>query len=225
MYELNIFPSNEETNYICPQVAHMGRNYRWDDLDSLTHIRVNQPLAVRPNLHAFHLDDETHLTDIVSQGYIYTMGLLVSKHLYGVLLHAMIQQHEIYGAVVVHRGATHQYVWVHMIEDVAARLDFSRSEFAVRYEQGFEETATIDSMADLDRARLILTDRGRGVLFPRRMEFGRGTPPYDLFCLALTGSRFFISRGLADELTRRRLTGFELVPTQAKVSFGGVFEP
>lgn len=219
MRVLNVRVCSEQTNFICPQVEHMGPGYRWDDPDSVTRMVSRQRLATAPNLSAFHLDADTRPTDLISQSFSYAMGLLASDAMLETLREHTVQAHEVHQATVVYRGVTLPYAWVHMTESVAARVDYAASDFAVRA----DGTDVGVSPADADGLRGIartLVDSASGELVARRIAFTPGTPPYDLFCLELTGLTFFVSDRLVATMTKRALNGFELAPTDIEVVFG-----
>jgi hypothetical protein len=205
---LQIQTGGAEINDIYPQVAHMGEDYRWHDPDSVTNIEVNQPLAIAPNLHSFHLDEATNLTDLVSQSYTYTQGLLLSATFYHVLAGYCLQDHETYAAEVVLHGRSYPYRYVHMIEDVEVRIDYLRSEFSIRRPDGGIEDIEIPSQSALIQKRVELSDSPRYVLRANKIVFCPETPHYDLFCLTLTGHVFCVSERLARNLRDARLTGF-----------------
>lgn len=209
---LQISTSGPEINDIFPQVAQMGAGYRWHDPDSVTKIVSNQPLKVRPNLHSFHLDDATNVTDLVSQSYTYTKGLLASKGFCDALAGYCNQGHETYPAEVVLHGRSYDYQYLHITEDVEERIDYSLSEFSIRRPDGGVEGVEISSVETLRRKRAEVADLPRHTLLANKIIFVPETPAYDLFCVTLTGHVFFVSERLAAELRSRKLTGFELEP-------------
>ena len=191
----------------------MGADYRWDDPDSVTKIVEHRPLTIKPNMRAFHLDSLTNLTDVISQGYIVTMGLLVSERFCEALAGCLVHAHERYPADVVIHGETFRYFWLHLIEELENRIDYTRSEFFVRKPGGAHEPVTITGAADLrtTRFRLVNTING-GELGFTRITFAPGTPHFDLCCVHLSRYVFLVSDALAERLSVRRLTGFELLP-------------
>lgn len=218
MYVLNTSICNAQNNEVPLQVEHMGDNYRWDDPDSVMRIVEHRPLTTKPNMQSFHLDPLTNLTDVISQGYIVTMGLLVSQTFYDAVGVGVVQAHERYAADVVYRGQTFKYSWLHFIEELQDRIDYSRSEFVVRKPGGAQEPVSVTTAAHLreTRLRLVNTING-GELVGRRIAFLPGTPHFDLCCVHLSRYVFFVSDRVAERLSERRLTGFELVP--ANVTF------
>ena len=81
MHVLNIAIADESNGNVYPQVEHMGADYDWAARDSVTQIGSAAAAGVTPNLRSFYLDPATRWTDIVTQGYIPTSGLLVSERL------------------------------------------------------------------------------------------------------------------------------------------------
>lgn len=218
MWSLNTNICNAQNNEVVPQVEHMGPGYDWDAPESVTQIRVNVPLRFRPAMRAFHLNPATQLTDVISQGYIYTLGLLVSERMYATLTRFDVQAHETHAAEVVHLGRAHPYLWVHMTERVEDRLDYSRSEFVVRTLDGRERPQPIGNAEEL-RARCIelVNTIEPLTLAARRITFAVD-PVHDMFGLVLTQRLFFVSDRVADALRAGRFTGFELVPSEIIIS-------
>jgi hypothetical protein len=219
MYILDRTGGGEQTNDVYPQVEHMGDDYPWDDPDSVTKMVSGRPLAVRPNLRAFHLDPETNVTDLVSQGFTHAAGLLASEAFCAALDGRAVQAHERYPAEVVHGGETLPYRWLHMVEELEPRIDYARSEFTARHGDGrIEDVVFADADAFARKRRELAS--GPGSVGVRRLAFLPGTPPLDLFTILLGGRVFFVSDALAKELKRRQLTGFGLLPTDAEFTFG-----
>jgi hypothetical protein len=219
MHVLDPFPCNEDTNFVCPQVQHLGPGYPRDAADSMTRIVENRPLAVPPNLRSFHLKPETRLTDLVSQGYVYTIGLLASPAFVEALEGFEVQAHESYAAEVVHGGRGYPYWYLHVVEEMEPRIDFARSRFVVRRGPGQGEPVRCAGVDDLHRLCREVTEQGDGRLTVERVEFAPGTRHLDLFCLRLTSLVYFVSDALAADLVRRALTGFTLEPAGAVVTF------
>jgi hypothetical protein len=220
MWILDTAICDAQNNEIVPQVEHMGSGYDWDAPDSITQIRSNAPLDFRPDTRAFHLDPATNLTDVVSQGYIYTAGLLVSEAFYNTIRRFQLQAHEPYPAAVVHDGRTHAFRWVHFTEEVEDKIDFTHSEFAVRGPVEPEMSQVFANQEQLrEKCRELVNTIGPVHLEAIRIVFPPGVPRYDLFSVLLTERRFFVSDALADELRRQRFTGFELELSEATVLF------
>jgi hypothetical protein len=221
MYHLlKIGIPNSDNNQVVPQVENMGAGYDWDASDSITHLSGNVPLFRPPNFRAFHLDPDTKLTDIVSQAYISTRGILASDRICRVLDDFIVQRHERYPADVVLHGKTYRYCWLHMIEEVDDRIDFAKSEFYIEtiLDGTIENVALADKKAlgDLNR-RLI--DKGSGRLRARRITFISGTPAYDLFCLQFIARAYLASEALTARLSATGQTGFEFRPAETEVVF------
>ncbi|HEX8242243.1 MAG TPA: hypothetical protein VF541_02060 [Longimicrobium sp.] len=218
MYLLETYVEDAGTNGVHPQVADMGDDYRWDDPDSVTRMRSGRPLAVTPNL-SFHLDPETNATDVVTQGYTHATGLLVSEAFCAALEGRAVQAHERYAAQVVDDGEVLSYRWLHVVEQLEGRIDYRRSEFTVRNGDGPGREVTFADADDLRRQCRELVNSFKGALEARRVSFLPGTPRYDFFTLLLTSQLFFVSDSLAAEMTRRKLTGFHLVPAETVFGF------
>jgi len=217
-YVLKIGIPNSDNNQIVPQVENMGPGYDWGASESITRLSGNAPLARSPNLHAFHLDPDTRLTDIVSQGYIYTRGILASAKFCRTLDDLIVQRHERYPADVVFHGKTYQYYWLHMTEEVEDRIDYVNSDFYIEpLLDGAIENVTLADREALDDLSRRLIDTGTGRLIARKISFIPGTPAYDLLCVQLTARTFFASELLAARLSNAKQTGFELRPTDTEL--------
>ena len=220
MYFLKTDVVNDDNNEIIPQVTGMGPVYDFDAPDSLTRITPNAPLAHPPNLHAFQLDPETMLTDVVSQGYVFTNGLLISEALTQVLDGRVIQRHELYPADVVFRGETYRYFWIHFTEELEERIDYAHSEFVVEpLDGGPGRPIELRSRAELHARVVELVDTMSGELKARRIAFLPRVPPLELFSVQLTKRTFFASDELADRLEAEGLTGFELQRAAVEILF------
>jgi hypothetical protein len=219
MWFMNTAICNEQNNEVVPQVEHLGAGYAFDAPDSVTHIRSNVPLRIPPNTRSFHLDPVTHLTDVVSQGYVYTMGLLVSNRMFDVMRPFTLQAHEAYAAEVVHHDKRYEYQWMHMTELVDEHIDFAQSRFVVRPHGKADKEVSFRNSDELRETTRALVD----TIGPVRLEVSRlvflpATPRYDFFGLDLTARLFFASAPLAERLIERRFTGFELKPSSATIS-------
>jgi hypothetical protein len=218
MYYIMKIGANADNNQIAPQVEDMGPGYNWDARDSVTRISENVPLVQPPNLRAFHLDPLTVPTDVVSQAYIRTRGLLVSPAFVQVLEKYRIQRYESYPAEVVWKGDTLKYYWVHMIEKAEDSLDYANSAFRVDSIDGEAgERATISNSEDLQVMAKRLIETMEGQLKPDPLTFLPDRSLNDFFCLDLPVRRFFVSSPLQADLVTARFTGFKLVPSDVKV--------
>lgn len=221
MRVLETRPGTAATDEVWPQVQHMGPGYRWDAPDSLTRIEENRPLGVAPNLRSFHLKPEAQLTDLVSQNYVYAIGLLASERFCRALEGFVVQAHESYPAEVVHLDRTHPYRYLHVVEELEGRIDYAASRFVVRGREGDGEPVEPSGPDELRRlCRELVERRPDARVEVETVAFVPGTPPHDLFCLRLAPLTWFASDPLAAELTRRGLTGFVLRPTAARFTIG-----
>lgn len=220
MYILKTFICNDQNNEIYPQVIHMGSNYGWDAEDSLTKITSNKPLHFIPNLKSFHLDPTTKITDIISQSYIYTCGLLVSEALSNALKNYLLQPHSIYPSEVIHDESVFKYYWIHITEEIETYIDFRGSEFSIQKEC-LDNSLSI-RISNEEELRAICKDLVHsmgGDIIARKIEFMPNIPSYDLFFLQLTSRFIFISDRLRNCLLKERFTGFEILPATTVFSF------
>jgi hypothetical protein len=200
MYKiLNYFICNEQNNFVCPQVVSAD---------------------TKCGLQSFCLDDDTKMTDIVWQNHINTMGLLVSRRYLDSLSGYAVQAHEIRPAEVVYLGTPHTYYWIHIAEELENVIDFAASSFIGSGPDGLDEVVKIHNRQEMHQKawQLLNSTNGRR-LVPGKIAFLPGTPRYDLICLRVTGERYFVSAGLADELVQRKLTGFDVVDTKVEFVF------
>ena len=218
MNELEINNSDDQYNEMFPQVIHMGPDYDFDGPESLTRITVNEPLTFVPDLKSFTLDPDTNLTDIVSQTYIYTDGLLVSERVHQVLKDCVMASHVNYPATVVHRDRAFQYYWLHFTDSVAPGIDFSRSRFVV-IDQDESIDILVTSSAGLQEwcRRVVQTMTQR--LTAQTVSFKSGTPRYDLFFLDVAPRIILLSKDLTALLADNGFTGFQLKPSAINVEY------
>lgn len=220
MHILNTVICNSQNNEVYPQVISMGLDYNWDGEDSITKITTNTPLTFEPNFNAFHLDPETQITDIVSQSYIYTRGLLLSEAMMKAIEEHLLQPYSAYAAKVVYDQATLDYRWLHITEEIETHINFSESKFSVIGGQSEPMPVQVNDYENLRAQCRRLVDTSGGELLARTLSFSRGTPAYDLFFVQLTKRHIFISDWLANTLMRSSFTGFEVLPSEVSFGFG-----
>lgn len=220
MYQrLNTEICSSQNDWIYPQVEHMGPGYRWDDPDAITHIIANKPLEFIPNMRSFHLSDKTRKTDLITQNYIYRMGLLASEAFRDLLKRHVVQAHEEWPAEVIYRGEAFAYTWFHMTEEVEDYINYPKSDFVIRRPSGSEEALELQTSKVLRSLAKELLNSGAGVLAARRITLVSEAPHFDLFCLCLNSFEFFVSEQLGKELEQLGLSGFELEPSDAAIVF------
>lgn len=211
MYKLlNIEICNSQTLDIYPQVEHMGANYPWSSANSIENIISNKSLGFIPNLHSFHLNDDTIPTDIISQSYIYTSGLLGSKQFCNTISHYNVQNYEKFPAQVIYHGKSLNYYWLHFIEDIEKYLNLSKCCFVLSLCNGNKKIIKINSIVELRDMEKKIISSGTGSFEVKDISFVPETPQYDLFNLCLQGNRYFVSDRLVTEILSGGFTGFEL---------------
>lgn len=213
MFILKTSICNEQNNYVYPQTLSMGPDYDWDAEDSVSNMKLNQALEQTPNFNAFNLDPDTLLTDVVSQGYVYTNGLLISPAFLEALSEYSVQPHTLYPAKVVLHDSLSNYLWMHMINDIESHIDFSRSRFErVEKGRGIREEILVDDAFHLrDLCKEFTSTMGIDLL-AKELVFHDCGDLYDLFFLRLTERTIFLSDRLGACLERSELTGFDIVP-------------
>jgi hypothetical protein len=203
---------DESNGFVYPQVQHMGDHYGWDAPDSVLHVGLPAGAGRTPNLKAFHLDPATCYTDIVTQGYITTPGLLVSTRLEQLLRRFDTQAHRSWPADVVLHAEHRAYTWIEFTPPVEPQIDWAASVFEVKGEDGATKVVRFDSAARLAETARKLVDTFSGQLWPRQVGFLNEARPPDLFTLTLTSRVVLASDALAEPLMREGMTGFRLVP-------------
>lgn len=217
---LRIFSKSRKGDEIYPQVLNMGLDYDWQASDSVDRIINNEPLHFVPNLDTFDLDPDAMLTDVVSQGYIYTQGLLLSRNLVNIINSFVLPNRTLFNATVSHNKTISKYFWFHVTERTEKYIDFENSDFYLKEEDSqnlvLKKISGFDELKDLCRD---LVSQMSGELFANKIQFMTETPHYDLFFLQLTSRYIFISESLAATLKNQRFTGFDLIPSKVIVSF------
>jgi hypothetical protein len=208
VHVLNIAITDESNGNVYPQAEHMGAGYDWDAPDSVTQIGSAAAVGMTPRLRSFHLDPATRWTDIITQGYIPTSGLLVSERLDDLLVGFRRQGSLRWPAEVVLNGSARTYYWLDMNESIDARIDWLASRFEFRAGSVREER-TFASAAELATAARKLVDDLSGKLLPLSIAL-RTDAPLDLFVLALTWRTYLVSDPLAARLVEAGMTGFRL---------------
>lgn len=220
MYLLNVEISDSQNNEIFPQVIHMGLDYDFEAPNSITQVRVNAPLSVAPNLDSFHLDPDTNLTDIVTQAYAYTMGLLVSERLFNALKNHTLQPFVAYPARVVHQNQSFAFHWLHFTKKLEPEIDFEQSDFVEVDADGNTTPLQFANVVDLHLGCKSVVQKVTSRLTPRKIQFVSGTPSYDLFFLDLVPRLILISSPLRETLLGGSYTGFQIAPVKFDIRFG-----
>ena len=220
MYKkLNIDICNSQTNDVYPQVEHMGPDYAWEQNNSITNIISNHPLGFAPDMQSFYLNEKTSLTDVISQSYIYTAGLLASERFQAAISGYTVQKYDIYPAEVIYQNKAINYVWLHFVVDIEQYINYRKSRFVVTFSNGREDSIEIDTTATLRKLEKEVIYSGSGYLEMKEVTFHSGVPFYDFFFFRLQGNRYYVSERLAIELERRKLTGFIVEPFGGEVKF------
>jgi hypothetical protein len=215
---LNTSICDDQNNQVYPQVESMGLDYDWDAKNSIRRIVSNVPLEVVPDFKSFHLDPETKITDIVSQSYIYTRGLLVSERFWKVLQSFVLQAHETYLAQVVHRDTVLPYRWIHMTEEIEERIDYAKSDFR---QVADSQLSAID-VKNWENLRSICAKAVNsldGEIIARKIMFLSGVPKCDLLFVQLTSRNIFVSDQMASRIRAEKFTGFKIEDSPTVVEF------
>jgi hypothetical protein len=218
MYILKTSICNEQNNYTYPQTLSMGLDYDWDAETSISKIELNEALVVEPDFDSFNLDPDTKLTDIVSQGFIYANGLLVSPEFLTTIANYSIQPHTLFPAKVVLHHKVSNYSWMHMIDETESHIDFNKSRFErVEKAQGIREEIQIDDKVQLRNLCKEFTTTMGIDLLAKELSFYESSCIHDLFFLRLTERTVFVSDRLGSILKQDLLRGFEVILTDTKV--------
>lgn len=219
MKKLNTSICDDQNNQVYPQVESMGLDYDWDAKDSIRRIVSNAPLEFVPDFKSFHLDPETKITDIVSQSYIYTRGLLVSEKFWKVLEDFVLQAHETYFTQVVHKTTVLPYRWIHITEEIEKRIDYAKSDFRQVAADSQLSAIDVKNWEDLRSICAKAVNSLDGEIIAQKAVFLSGVPKYDLLFLQLTSRNIFVSDQLANRIRAEKFTGFKIEDSSAVVEF------
>jgi hypothetical protein len=212
MFLLETAIADAANGFIYPQVEHMGDGYDWEAADSVTQwgSSGNADVPAAPNLKTFHLDPATHFTDVVTQGYLRTPGLLLSARMAQLLTRQTLPAHRSWPAEVCKQAERRDYRWLEFSEPVAPMIDWQHSEFQVKRDGGGREARRFASEAQLARFAMELVDTLAGTLLPGQIVFHADSKTWDLFMLKLSTWTVLVSDGLAQKLRSDQMTGFRL---------------
>jgi hypothetical protein len=212
MFLLETAIADTANGFIYPQVEHMGADYAWEALDSVTQWGSSgtEAAAAAPNLKTFHLDSATRFTDIITQGYLHTPGLLLSTRLAQLLSLQALPTHRSWPAEVWLQAERRDYRWLEFTESVAPMIDWQRSEFLVKRDDGDMQTLRFVSEAELSKLAKDLVDKLEGTLWPGRIVLDADAKTWDLFMLKLSTWAVLVSDGLAQTLQSAQMNGFRL---------------
>lgn len=214
MYILKTDICNDQNNEIVPQVSHLGFGYDYESQDSATKIVSNEPLDFLPNLKSIYLDPDTKATDIIRQSYIFTAGLLVSEAFYDSIRNFNLQPHEAYSAKVFYHGKFLNYYWMHITKIIEEDFDYGKSEFIESDNDGNSSVKKFSSLEEFAQRRKEFVNHLSGEITAKKIVLKNDCPLYDLFFIGFTSRTIFISPEVKDCLSKKKLTGFEIVPCE-----------
>jgi hypothetical protein len=219
MYILKTNICNDQNNEIAPQVLDMGAGYNYNARDSVSSVRLNTPLDYTPNFKSFYLDPLTKVTDIIRQGYIFTIGLLVSERFYEAIKNYSLQPHKAYPAEVIYHEKCLHYYWIHITRMLEPLIDFGKSEFIQRYDNGHVVPRSFSNLEGFEQKRKEIIESISGEMIGTRVFFVQKIPAYDLFFIRFTSRTIFISIELKDCLLQNKFTGFDILPSETIFNF------
>jgi Immunity protein family (Imm11) len=219
MYILKTNICNDQNNEIVPQVLNMGPGYDYYARDSVNSVHLNTPLDYTPNFKSFYLDPLTKVTDIISQGYIFTAGLLVSERFYESIKNYALQPHKAYPVEVIYHEKCLDYYWIHITRLLEPLIDFGRSEFIERYDTGHVIPRSFSNLEEFDQKCKEIIESISGEVIGKRVVFVQKIPAYDLFFINFTSREIFISGEFKDCLLQNKFTGFDILPSENIFSF------
>ena len=219
MYILVTQALDDTTNHIAPQVESMGPGYAWEADNSIRHIRDNKPLAFTPNFNTLILDQDTRLTDLISQLLIPAPGLLLSAELLAMIKAYVIQKYVVYDAPVSYRGQRHDYYWLHFTEQQEQSINFQQSVFGLyNMDNHWQQDLTFAGYGEFAEKCQELTFMLGGQLVPKKLTFVDAEQP-DLFVIMTTEPIYYVSNKLAEELQASNTIGYQLIPSQLQIVF------
>jgi len=217
MFVINLqLPESESGVY--PQVDNMGVFYDWDKVDSITRLTANSELSFIPDFQTFTLDRKAVLTDVLSQSFVSSPGLLISKKVRDTFKAMKIQDHIYYDAKVNYQGSILEYYWMHFSSFYEQSVDYEQSNFNLfdmfSHQVGQE---SFGSLSEFESRCCQLALGLTGQMVPNKLY---SSQEFDLFVVTTNEPIYFVSDELAKRLIDSRVSGLELVKSPLEVVIG-----
>lgn len=153
----------------------------------------------------FELQPKAKLTDVLSQAAISAHGLLVNKKVKDLLEEFNIMQHRYYKCLVKDlKDVTHDYYWLHMVNDFKNTIDYSTSKFywtKSTFRKGPINLSSYDDYLKQKKENGILW--GVGI---EKVAF-KNFPFFDIFSCIPFDMGIYISKKLKEKLHKENITG------------------
>lgn len=198
-----------------PQIQTMGGTVDRDAPDSIYNVSSNKFPNFTPNLNHFILHPNARLTDALSAAMI-SYGFIINEKVKKIFEQYKLPQHKFYPATVKHNEKIYtNYYWFFFISDVLDFIDYDRTSFFITdlMDNKIEDCKSIKSSMDIKKLKDILI--GKGYINAEIIHLKEAISiSYDLFEITLGNYRTYISEKLNGALTKQKITGFDIFPTQ-----------
>lgn len=165
------------------------------------------------------IHDASKLTDCISDAAISAHGFILSDKALEVFRKYDLGTYQIYPMNLFHKNVKYDYGFLHILNNIIDLIDFERSTFFVeKLIGGYAFDIKIKDKADFIEKRKLAgdgtlegTEKWWDVSFKSAVFKNVKTP--DFFNLTGCGIKKFITKNLKEEISKNKLTGFEIMPT------------
>jgi hypothetical protein len=120
-------PNYKEVNNIYPQATYeMDDVHVYDILKNMINKPVQEAITI-----TFNLAKKTKATDVLSQSYITSSGLLISNKLFLLLQDFGILHTQFIQCSIKHEKTILNYYWLHPVKDFLSCIDFEKTDFTL----------------------------------------------------------------------------------------------
>jgi hypothetical protein len=196
----------KETGIEYPQVKSMTKGYDLDAPNSVWALYAvrNEKPTFKPNLDSFVLYKKSHLTDVISAGFIGGRGLFVSDRFKKLLQKFNLTNHIFFPATVIKDDQIYKYYWMHLVNsDYRKYVVFSKTKFSNRprlklknYNEYLKYNNEKDPL-DFLRAGFVTLNKN----FNQTL---------DLFMISKFDQKLYASDRLIKAIKEARITGLEI---------------
>jgi hypothetical protein len=166
-----------------------------------------------------HIHDTSKLTDCISDAAISAHGFILSDKALEVFRKYDLGTYKVYPMNLYHKNIKYDYGFLHILNDMVDLIDFERSTFFVeKLIGGHAFDIKVKGKADFIEKRKLAgngtlegTEKYWDVSFRSAVFKNVKTP--DFFTLTGCGVTKFITKNLKEEISKNKLTGFEIMPT------------
>jgi len=194
-----------------PQIQSMSPNYNYNADNSIRSLKKSKLFEGELNLNSFKLNNGVQRTDFLSNA-IKNFGFLISERTKNIFCNFRLVNCKFYPANVLNTEYSYPYFFMHIVDNLDNYIDFIKTEFFITDGVEVIEKVRFKNCTELieERKRINPLHLIRSSKYQFISDFAI---PFDIFQLASTDPRTYISHRLKTALEEANITGIEIIPT------------